>query len=306
MLCSLLLVVLSPIVIIVGTALFTRFVYPGMPAPRQRSALKSTYGSWALVTGASAGIGTEFARQLAKDGLNVILVARRKDRLEEIAKELNTTFGVQARAVAADLSSHDGPYQLHKAVQELNLEEGGPGLIVNNAGFGWFGQYQEQEIKHIEEMIQLNITSVAIITRLFLDDLNKRNQRGGIIITSSTGSYFPGVLAALYDATKVFDSFLAVGLHGEQKYLNKNKIDVLALEPGGTNTEFSQVSGSKGTNIRVSPAVVVDVALNALIAGFPSIIPVHLDHFSSYSSLLTRPILVQLVLRVFKKIKGDH
>jgi len=308
MLCTLLLITLSPIVVFVGIALFARFVYPGFPAPRKQGALKSSYGSWALVTGASAGIGTEFARQLAKEGLNVILVARRKDRLEEIAKELNTTYGVQARAVAADLSSHDGPYQLHKAVQELNLEEGGPGLIVNNAGFGWFGQFQEQEVKHIEEMIQLNITSVAIITRLFLADLNKRKQRGGIIITSSTGSYFPGVLAALYDATKVFDSFLAVGIHGEQKFLNSNKVDVLALEPGGTATEFGQVSGAKGgaPGGKVSPAVVVDIALNALLAGLPSIMPVHVDHFSSYLSFLPRPVLLPLVLRAMKGIKGEH
>jgi len=159
-------------------------------------------------------------------------------------------------------------------------------------------------MKQIEEMIQLNVTSVAVLSRLFLDDLNKRTNRGGIIITSSTGSYFPGVLAALYDATKVFDSYLACGLHGEQKYLNKNKIDVLSLEPGGTTTEFAQVSGAKGTNNRVTPNVVVDIGLNALVAGLPSIIPVHRDHFTTYLSYLTRPLALPLVLKAFGKIKG--
>jgi len=307
MLCTLICLAISPVACFVGIALFTRFVFPGMPPPRQKGALKSSYGSWALVTGASAGIGTEFARQLAKDGLNVVLVARRKDRLDEIAKELTGTYGVEARVVCADLSSHEGPYSLHKAVKELNLDGGGPGLIVNNAGFGWFGQFQEQEPKAIEEMIQLNVTSVAIITRLFLEDLNKRTGRGGIIITSSTGSYFPGVLAATYDATKVFDSFLAVGIHGEQKHLNQNKVDVLALEPGGTNTEFAAVAGSsKGTNVRSSPTIVVDVGLNALHAGLPSIIPVHYDHFSSFASYLTRPVLVKVVLRAFRTISAKH
>jgi len=305
----LLLVLFSPIAAFVGIALFCRFVYPGFPKPRNQGSLKSTYGSWALVTGASAGLGTEFAHQCAKDGMNVILVARRRERLEAVAKEITSTYGVKAEVVTADLGSQQGPYELHKAVNELKLEDGGPGLIVNNAGFGWFGKYHEQELKHIEEMIQLNVTSVAILARLFLADLNKRpNHRGGLIITSSIGSYMPGVLAALYDATKVFDSFLAVGIHGEQKYLNKNKVDVLSLEPGGTSTEFAQVAGSKGSNAlgRATPETVVDVALNALLAGLPSIIPVHKDHWFSYASLLTRPILVQLVLRAFSKLSGQQ
>jgi len=291
--------------LIIGSAVFARFVYPGFPSQRKPGALKSAYGSWALVTGASAGIGTEFARQVAQEGVNVILVARRKDRLEALGTELNAKYGVQTHAVACDLSSRNGAYDLHKAVNELNLEEGGPGLIINNAGFGWFGNFQDQQPKDIEEMIQLNVTSVAVATNLFLGDLNKRTQRGGIIITSSTGSYFPGPLASLYDATKVFDTYLAVGLHGEQKYLNQNKVDVLALEPGGTTTEFQSVAGSKGENSRVSPSVVVNVALNALLAGFPSIIPVHADHFKTFGSWLPRPIMLPLILKAFTKIKGQ-
>jgi hypothetical protein len=299
----LLLLIFWPVVVFLLIALIGRFVYPGYPRARKSGALKS-YGSWALVTGASAGIGTEFARQIAKEGINVILVARRKDRLEEVAQELKSSFSVETRVVTADLGSRDGAYQLYKAVKDLNLPEGGPGLIVNNAGFGWFGIFQEQEIKHIEEMIQLNVTSVAVLTRLFLDDLNKRTNRGGMIITSSTGSYFPGPLASLYDATKVFDTYLAVGLHGEQKYLNKSKVDFLALEPGGTTTEFASVSGAAGTNVRSSPSVVVNAALNALVGGFPSIIPVHYDHFTTYLSMLPRPIALPLVLNAFRKISG--
>jgi len=298
----LLAVIISLIVVPVLLAVFCRFVYPGFPSVRKPGALKSTYGSWALITGASAGIGLEFATQLAKEGINVILVARRKDRLESIAKELSANHGIDARVVAADLGTREGPYNVHKAVAEMNLPEGGPGLIINNAGFGWFGKFQEEELKHIEDMIQLNVTSVAVLTRLFLDDLKNRASRGGIIITSSVGSYFCGPLAALYDATKVFDSFLAVGLHGEQKYLHKNKIDVLSLEPGGTETEFQSVAGSKGDNSRVGPSVVVDIALNAVLAGFPSIIPVHRDHFLTFSTWLPRAIYLPLILKAFSKI----
>jgi len=303
MIVTILLVVVWPVVVIILIALFARFVYPGFPGQRKSGALKG-YGSWALVTGASAGIGTEFARQIAKEGINVILVARRKERLEEVAQELMSAHGIKTEVITADLGSRNGAYDLYNAVKHLNLEDGGPGLIVNNAGFGWFGKFQEQDIKAVEEMIQLNVTSVAVLTRLFLDDLNKRPNRGGIIITSSTGSYFLGPLASLYDATKVFDTYLAVGLHGEQKYLNNGKIDVLALEPGGTTTEFAAVSGAKGTNVRSTPATVVNGALNALLAGFPSIIPVHYDHFTTYGSLLPRPIMLPMILNAFRKISG--
>jgi len=308
MLCTLCLIIGSPIVVFIGLAFFSRFVFPGFPAPRKQGALKAMYGNWALITGASAGIGTEFAHQAAKDGMNVVLVARRKDRLDAIAKELTTTYGVKAEVVTADLSTQQGPYELHKAVTALKLDDGGPGLVVNNAGFGWFGRFHEQEVKHIEEMIQLNVTSVAVVARLFLEDLNKRQKRGGLIITSSLGSYFPGVLAATYDATKVFDSFLAVGIHGEQKLTNNNKVDVLSLEPGGTSTEFGSVAGSKGTNSlgRSTPAVVVDAGLNALLAGHPSIIPVHTDYFSSYSSMMCRPLLVKMVYKTFSKLSGQN
>jgi short-subunit dehydrogenase len=293
---------LSPVVVLVAIAVFARFVYPGFPAQRKKGALKENYGSWALVTGASAGIGTEFAHQLAKEGFNVIVSARRLERLEEIAKELSTKYGVQAKAIAADLSTKEGPYELHKAVQKLGLAEGGPGLIINNAGFGWFGKFHEQELKHIEEMIQLNCTSVAVVARLFVADLNNRKQRGGMIITGSIGSYFAGPTAALYDATKVFDSFLAVALNGEQKYLNKNKVDICALEPGGTATEFQQVAGSDPSIKRTMPDTVVNVALNALIAGFPSIIPVHSDHFNTFASYLSRQIYLPIILKSFQKL----
>jgi len=297
------LVLFWPVVVYLLIALFCRFVYPGFPGQRKSGALKD-YGSWALVTGASAGIGTEFARQIAKEGMNVILVARRRDRLEEVAQELRSAHGIKTEIVTADLGTRNGPYDVHNAVKQLNLEDGGPGLIINNAGFGWFGKFHEQEIKHIEEMIQLNITSVAVLTRLFLEDLHQRSNRGGIVITSSTGSYFPGPLASLYDATKVFDSYLAVGLHGEQKYLNNSKVDILALEPGGTTTEFAKVSGAKGTNMRVSPSVVANAALNALVARFPSIIPVHTDHFTTYGGLLPRPLMLPFILNAFKRISG--
>jgi len=245
---------------------------------------------------------------LAKEGINVILSARRLDRLEALAKELSTKYGVKAQAVAADLSSREGPYKLHEDVQKLNLEEGGPGLIINNAGFGWFGKFHEQEMKNIEEMIQLNVTSVAVLTRLFIEDLNKRKQKGGMIITSSIGAYFPGPLSSLYTATKVFDTFLAVGLSGEQKFMNNSKIDVCALEPGSTSTEFSQVAGSDPTIKRTSPEVVVDIGLNALLAQMPSIIPVHKDHFMTFASYLSRPFFLPMIFKGFQKLvnKDQH
>jgi len=300
MLCTLSLVVVSPIVALVAIALFARFVYPGYPKQRAPGQLKKEYGSWALVTGASAGLGTEFATQLASEGINIIVSARRKDRLETLVQELKTKYGIQGHAIAADLSAHDGPYSLHEQVKKLNLGAD-IGLIINNAGFGHFGKYEEQELKHIEEMIQLNVTSVAVLSRLFLADLLQRKQRGGMIITSSIGAYFPAPLSALYDATKVFDAYLSVGLHGEQKFIHNSKVDICSLEPGSTTTEFQQVAGSDSNLKRVKPDFVVNAGLNALLAGMPSLIPVHGDHFTTFASYLSRPFFLPIVYQGMKK-----
>jgi hypothetical protein len=283
-----------------------RFVYPGFPPPRKAGHLQSTYGKWALVTGASAGIGEDFARLLAKEQINVILVARRKDRLEELAKDLSTRFGIETKVIAEDLGTRDGPYIVHKAVKNLDVDVG---LFINNAGFGWFGQFSQQKIEAVEQMIQLNVTSVAVLTRLLYEDFKKRNQRSAIIITASLGAFFPGPLSTLYVATKAFDQYLAIGCWGEENFQDpaaKNKVDFLSLEPGATKTEFASVA-SVSSNLTndasryTSSEHVASVALDALSDRRPSIIPAHKDYFTSLLSALPRPLATKIIFGVFSK-----
>jgi len=283
-----------------------RFVFPGFPPPRKAGHLQSTYGKWALVTGASAGIGQDFATLLAKEQINVILVARRKDRLDELAKDLSTRFGIETKVIAEDLGTREGPYNIHKAVKNLDVDVG---LFINNAGFGWFGQFAQQKIEAVEQMIQLNVTSVAVLTRLMYEDFQKRNQRSGVIITASLGAFFPGPLSSLYVATKAFDQYLAIGCWGEENFQNpdaKNKVDFLSLEPGATKTEFGAVAQASSEMLSnasryTSSEKVASIALDALADRRPSIIPAHQDYFVSLLAALPRPIATRIIFKAFTK-----
>jgi short-subunit dehydrogenase len=283
-----------------------RFVYPGFPPPRKAGYLQSTYGKWALITGASAGIGQDFATLLAKEQINVVLVARRKDRLDELAKDLTTRFGVETKVIAEDLGTHDGPYNVVKAVKNLDVDIG---LFVNNAGFGWFGKFADQQVEAVEQMIQLNVTSVAVLTRLLLTEFKKRNQRSGVIITASLGAFFPGPISSLYVATKAFDQYLSIGCWGEENFIDpqaKNKVDFLSLEPGATKTEFATVAKAATHLVNdasryTSSEQVASVALDALCDRRPSIIPAHKDYFTSLLAILPRPLATKIIFGVFSK-----
>jgi len=229
------------------------------------------------------------------------LVARRKEQLEDVANFVRGK--VSAEVITCDLGTHEGPYELIKQLEHKQLLQD-IGVFVNNAGFGWFGEFEKQETQLIEQMIQLNVTSVAILTRLMLNHMSKRKKRGGIIITSSTAAYFPCPIASLYAATKVFDCFLSIGVWREQinKSSNETPIDVLSLEPGGTATEFSQVAGGTPQAKSNPPSFVVDKALDNLLSGYPNIIPVNYDYLYCFIfSLLPRAITTSILYGFFKK-----
>jgi short-subunit dehydrogenase len=225
---------------------------PRFHAPRQP--LRERYGEWALITGASSGIGAEFARALARDGMSCVLTARRADRLQALASELESAYAVQTRVVPVDLSAPDGADQLVDAVSDLDLA-----LLIANAGYGLAGRFDKQPPRPLQEMVMLNCSAPAVMISRLLPKLEARG-RGGIIIVSSTAAHQPLPFNAVYAATKAFDLFLGEALWGE---LQGRNIDVLALQPGPTVTEFQTVA-------RESPhegepaSQVVGVALNAL------------------------------------------
>lgn len=203
---------------------------------RRQISFKERYGPWALVTGASAGIGAEFARQLAALGLNLILVARRKQRLDDLARQLESAHKVDARTVAADLARPDCISRIVSAVGSLEI-----GLLVNNAGFGLAGNFLDHELEQELALLDVNCRAPLALTHVFGRQMARR-KRGGIIFVSSVSGFVATPFEAHYSASKAYELSLAEALGFE---LEKNGVDMLALCPGSTNTEFHAVAGSR-------------------------------------------------------------
>ena len=194
------------------------------------------YGPWALVTGASAGIGAEFARQLSEKGLNLVLVARRRQRLEDLARDLESRNKVQVRIVTVDLSQPDFLPTILSVTNSIEI-----GLLVNNAGFGLAGHLIEHELEKELQLLDVNCRAPLVLTHVFGRQMAQR-KRGEIIFVSSVSAYIATPFEASYAASKVYELFLAESLGYEFK---KKGVDMLALCPGSTDTEFHEIAGSR-------------------------------------------------------------
>ncbi|HEY2920554.1 MAG TPA: SDR family oxidoreductase [Candidatus Binatia bacterium] len=194
------------------------------------------YGPWALITGASSGIGAEFACQLADLGLSLVLVARRRERLENLARRLEREHKVQVLCVAADLSQRDFLPAIVRATQSIEI-----GLLVNNAGFGVAGNFLAHNLDRELALLDVNCRALLILTHEFGNQMARR-KKGGIILVSSVSAYIATPFEANYAASKVYELFLAEALRYE---LAKDGVDVLALCPGSTDTEFHAISGAR-------------------------------------------------------------
>lgn len=259
--------------------------------------LSARYGEWALVTGASSGIGASLARQIAADGTKVVLTARREERLQALAAEIERDFGVETRIVVADLAEPGGAQQVIEAVADLEI-----GLLVNNAGRGYAGRFDLLEAEALRQQLVLNCEAPLVLAHAFVQGMRERG-RGGILFTGSMAGRIPLPLHAVYSATKAFDRFLGEALWAE---LRASNIDVVVLEPGSTETEFQQVAGELA-HPGQDPDEVARRGLRALgeqpsvIAGWVNWIMINLA-----SRLLTRPILALAAYARMKKQTPEH
>jgi short-subunit dehydrogenase len=187
----------------------------------------------ALITGASAGLGTEYARQLAASGTNLILAARRLDRLEELARELRAKHGVVVEVVPADLSRDEGIAR----VERLAAEDATLDLLVNNAGYGGKTGFVHGEVMDHIDMARVHVDAAVRLTRAVLPGMISRG-RGAIINVSSVAAFSP-FSGAMYSGTKAFLAMFSENLQGE---LRDKGIVVQALCPGMTHTEFHKVA----------------------------------------------------------------
>ena len=192
-------------------------------------AFAEQYGPWALVTGASAGIGAEFARQIAARGLNVALVARRRDRLAALGKEIEARHGVRTLTIAADLTDPDFLTPLTEALGTRHI-----GLLVNNAGAGVTGDFLDHDLDDELRMLALNCRAPLILAHHFGSRM-RDDRRGGIIMLASIAGIVPTPQFSHYSATKAWNRYLGEGLHEE---LARDGVDVVSLCPGLTESEF--------------------------------------------------------------------
>ena len=199
----------------------------------------------ALVTGASSGIGADLARELAKDGHDLVLTARRLAPMQALAAELEA-HGASTIAIAADLSRPGAAAELASAVESRGLQID---VLVNNAGLGALGRFDQMDAGRISEMLQVNVVALTELTRLLLPGMVARS-RGKVLLVASTASFEPGPRMAVYFATKAYVLSLGEALAYE---LRATGVTVTTLCPGATATNFFKVAGAK--EIALGPAM---------------------------------------------------
>jgi len=207
-----------------------------------------------LITGASAGIGLELSKLFAADHYDLILLARREDKLLQLKKELEQRFSIQAHLIVKDLSVPQSANEVFTTVQEQGLPVD---YLINNAGFGHLGEFAETDLEVLRRMMQLNMVSLTELTHLFLPEMRER-KRGGIMNVASTAGFMPGPLMAVYYASKAYVLSFSQALSNE---LKGTGITVNSLCPGATDTEFAETAEMDNSFIFKSPfATVMDAS----------------------------------------------
>ena len=224
-------------------------------------------GKWALITGASAGIGIALAREFAEQGAKLILSARRKDRMEALALEL-AEKGAEVRIVAADLNDPAAPQLIYDATVGAGIDVD---ILINNAGLGQYGEFAQSPVEQEISQVRVNCESMVRLTRLFVPHMVER-RRGWVMILASTASFQPVPYLTTYAATKVFDRFFALGLAAEVKRFG---VKVTALCPGPTESEFFEVARSENfmPGGRQSAEEVARIGVAALARGKRTVLP---------------------------------
>ena len=238
----------------------------------------------ALVTGASSGIGKEIAYYLASLGIDLIIVARNKENLEKIKKDVN----VNVKIITMDLITRDNVFKLYDMVKNDDID-----ILINNAGFGLFGTFDETDLDREMEMIDLNVTTYHILTKLFLIDFLKKDS-GYILNVCSSAGFMAGPRLSTYYATKNYITKLTLAINEELRQKESN-VSISALCPGPVNTNFNKVAHGEFAINEISPKYVAKLGIDKMFKKKMLIVPTFKMKLTLF---LTRfaPLRLQLII----------
>ena len=256
-------------------------------------AFRDRYGEWALVAGASEGLGASFAECLAKRGLDLVLLARRESLLDDLAAGLRDRYGVEVRPIAMDLARPDLADALAAATADLDL-----GVIVYNAAFVPVGRFVDADVDELERAVDVNVRAPVVVLQTLLPGLERRG-RGAVILMSSLAGLQGTSRVAAYAATKAFNTILAEGLWQE---LREQGVDVIACCAGAVETPGYQRSGKGRVPGILNPDAVARRTLDALGRG-PRVVPGLVNRLVAV--LLTRLLPRKAAIRLMARNTGD-
>lgn len=245
----------------------------------------------ALITGASSGIGQAMAFYLSDKGYDLILVARRRERLEILKKQLKTDVGI----ISMDISNVNNCKLLYDKVKHMDID-----IVINNAGFGMFGEFYKTDLDKEQQMINTNVMAVHTLTKLFLKDFVEKD-KGHILNTASTAAFFSGPLMSTYYATKGYVLKLTEAINSELK-MKKSNVYVGTLCPGPVDTEFNDVANVKFGVKALKSEYVAKYAIDKMLKNKTLIIPgITNKFFVTFGKILPRKTILKIIYKVQKK-----
>jgi len=252
----------------------------------------------AVITGASTGIGRELARLCAEDGYDPILIARSQPQLETVAAEIRKSTNRTVMILPKDLSHASAPREIFEDISRSRVPVD---ALINNAGFGLLGRFWELDLQQQIEMVQVNVTALTELSRLFLPGFIER-RRGRILNVASTAAFQPGPLMSVYYASKSYVVSLSAALYNEARDYG---VTVTCLCPGPTQTEFAQRAGTTSTKLFKARApmdavTVARIGLNAMRAGKPLVITGRLNALLAF---LTRFAPIQFTAAMARRFQ---
>lgn len=250
--------------------------------------------SYALITGASSGIGYELANLFAKDKHNIILIARREDRLKQLSRDLENDYKIKTLVIPKDLSQSQSAQEIYDILKQNDITID---YLINNAGFMVYGRFSDTNWSEEHKMTQLHMVTLTHLIKLFLPDMLKR-ENGKILNIGSTGSFVPGPLIAVYCATKNYILSLSEAIAEE---LNGTGVTVTALCPGGTKTEFAEKANIKNSSVHFFEVMeakrVARIGYKALMKGKRVVIPGMFNKIQIFSIRITPRIVASKLIK---------